>query len=263
MSIRKQIKRWLYGSCPGFAGSFPYCGTTVYFPKGSYAFVAACAEGIFEWDNVRLLRALVSPNTWFFDIGANIGLMSVPVLQHSPELRVGAFEPSPNSLPSLARTISESRYRDRWALFPVALGAARERIAFSLSSREDGMFDGIKNTQRRRSVGMVEVEQSTLDSVWIELGRPRVSVIKCDVEGSELDVLRGASECLASCRPYLLLEWQRQNLRAYEVSPHALLEFAGNGGFSVMSVPRLVEIKSPQELDLHMALSENFLLSPK
>lgn len=235
----------------------------MYFPKGSSAFVAACAEGIFEWDNVRLLQALASPNTWFFDVGANIGLMSVPMLQYSRELRVGAFEPSPNSLPSLTRTISESRYRDRWTLFPLALGASRGRTTFSLCSREEGMFDGVKSTGRQCCVGTVEVEQKTLDSVWVELGRPTVSAVKCDVEGAELDVLGGALELLTACRPYLLLEWQKQNLKAYDVAPEALLAFACNGGFSVLAVPRLIEIKSARELDLHMASTESFLLSPK
>lgn len=263
MSFRKRVKRWLYGSCPGFSGSFPYCGTRVYFPKGSVAFEVACAEGIFEWDNVRLLQSLVAPKSWFVDIGANIGLMSAPLLQHSQELRVASFEPSPNSIPSLKRTISESPYRERWKLYPMALGASKGHVSFNLSSPQDGMFDGIKNTGRRQSTSTIQVEQNTLDSVWEDLGRPTVSVIKCDVEGGEMDVLTGASACLAACRPYVLLEWQKQNLEAYKIPRAVLLEFASERGFSVTSVPRLVEVKTARELEIHMAATESFLLSPK
>ena len=56
--IRKRLKYWLCGKCPGFAGTFPYYGTQVYFPKDSISFRAVCEQGIFEADNVRLLQNL-------------------------------------------------------------------------------------------------------------------------------------------------------------------------------------------------------------
>ena len=40
--LRQRLKYWLYGSCPGIAGSFNYFGTRVRFPKGSLGFRAAC-----------------------------------------------------------------------------------------------------------------------------------------------------------------------------------------------------------------------------
>jgi len=98
---RKILKRWLYGSCPGFAGTFPYFGTQVHFSKGSRSFRAACDQGIYESDNVRLLTALVRPGTLCLDIGTNIGLMSLPVLKAVSTSRVVSFEASPNVLPSI------------------------------------------------------------------------------------------------------------------------------------------------------------------
>src|SRR5207302_6765911 len=101
----KALKRWLYGSCPGFAGSFPYFGTNVYFPKGSLCFRAACEQGIFEAENVRLLQGICRPGSHMFDVGANLGLMALPVLRHVAGCKVVSFEPSPNTLPWLERTI--------------------------------------------------------------------------------------------------------------------------------------------------------------
>ena len=98
MNPRQHLKYWLYGRCPGFAGSFPYFGTKVYFPKGSLSFRSACKQGIFEADNVRILQALARPDAVLFDVGANIGLMAVPVLRHEPGCRVVSFEPSANVL---------------------------------------------------------------------------------------------------------------------------------------------------------------------
>ncbi len=79
-ALTKRAKKLLYGKFPGFAGSFPYCGVKVYFPANSLIFQRACEEKIYERDLVRLLSALVRPETAYFDVGANIGLMSIPIL---------------------------------------------------------------------------------------------------------------------------------------------------------------------------------------
>ena len=263
MTLRQRLKYWLYGYCPGFAGAFTYFGTKIYFPKGSLSFLAACQQGIFEADNVRLLQGLVRPGSLFFDVGTNIGLMSVPVMRTVPGARVVSFEPSPNSIPWLQRTMAESPFKDRWTLITKAVGAQTGRVAFSVSETKSSLFDGIQNTRQAASARAVEVEQTTLDTTWKELGSPDVSLIKCDVEGGELAVLEGGRECLAASRPAVLTEWNRQNLAAYGFQPGVLLEFAEAHGFHIFSVPRLSRINSLRELDAHLVFTETFLMLPR
>jgi FkbM family methyltransferase len=263
MTFRKKLKYWLYGSCPGLAGSFPYYGTRLHFPKGSLSFRAACEQGIFEADNVRVLQALVKPETFLFDVGANIGLMSAPVLYHVRDARVVAFEPSPNTLPFLQRSIEMSPFRERWALVPKAVGAEEGRAAFSLASQENSLFDGLRGTGRVLATGTVEVELTTVDVTWKELGSPVVSVIKCDVEGAELAVLAGARQCLAAMRPAVLTEWNIRNLSAYVCPPAALLNFAREACYRVYALPVCAPVISARELEVQMAFTENFLLLPQ
>jgi FkbM family methyltransferase len=261
-SLRASFKKWLYGSCPGFAGAFPYYGIKIYFPKGSLLFDLACEQGVFEIDNVRLMQSLARPGTTIFDIGANIGLMSAPLLAEKPACRVVSFEPSPNVLPFLQRTIAESAHRDRWILVPKAVGAQPGRLAFHLSDAANSVYDGIRATNRAASVRQVEVEITTLDETWRELGRPKVSLIKCDVEGAEWDVLQGARECLTAERPPVLLEWNRDNLAAYQRPPESLVHFAAEADFALYAMPNLVEIHTAQQLAVQMCLTESFLLYP-
>ncbi len=262
MRWRGQLKYWLYGHCPGFAGSFPYFGTQVYFPRDSISFRAACEQGIFEADNVRLLQALVRPNTTYFDVGANIGLMSIPILQGCSTCMVVSFDPSPNTVPYLQRTASESSFKNRWVIVARALSDIQGQAEFYLASEELSMFDGLRDTRRAVITRTVPVEVSTLDKEWSTLGCPVVSVIKCDVEGNELAILRGAEAVLRRDRPFVLLEWNRDNLLAYECDPTEILNFADNNSYRLFALPQIIEISSRLELTLQMTLGESFLLAP-
>src|SRR5689334_6078554 len=97
MNARKFIKYWLYNSFPGLSGRFPYFGTHVHFPKDALVFRAVCDQGIFEADIVQRMVKLAQPDSMVFDVGANLGLMSVPVLEKCQTCRVVSFEPSPSS----------------------------------------------------------------------------------------------------------------------------------------------------------------------
>jgi hypothetical protein len=53
---------------------------------------------------------------------------------------------------------------------------------------------------------MEEVRQVTLDELWDAAGCPPVSILKIDVEGSEVEVIRGAEHLLSVQRPAILAE---------------------------------------------------------
>lgn len=262
MTLYKRARDWLCRNYPGLTGAHSYYGVRVYFPKGSFSSRVVRARGAFESDNVRLLQGLVRADTWLFDVGTNIGLMSVPVLAAVKNSRVVSFEPSPNVLPFLRRTRAESPYVGRWILVPKAIGAKEGPVVFNLSAQKNSEFDGVKHTGRVPTMQRVEVEMSTIDTEWRLLGMPNVSVIKCDVEGAELDVLRGGLACLEGTRPFVLLEWNRQNFEAYDLAPGALLELATDIDFFIFTVPHFIRVKCLQELKLHMTMTENFLLAP-
>lgn len=262
MRLRKRLRYWLYGRCPGFAGSFPYYGARVHFPKGSMGFREACLQSTFEASNVRLLQHLVKPQTTYFDVGANIGLMAVPILHACPSCAVVSFDPSPNSLPYLRRTVAGSRFKDRWTVVPKALSDSPGRAEFCVASTALSMFDGLRDTHRVSVAGSVTVDVSTLDAEWERLGRPPVSVVKCDVEGNELAILDGAASLLAHDRPYVLTEWYEGNLRAYGRHPDDILGFCSRAGYRLFAVPGFIEVHSPMELHLHMTEEDTFLLAP-
>jgi FkbM family methyltransferase len=263
MRFRGRIKKWLYGSVPGFAGSFPYFGAQVYFPRNSHLFHRACESGIYEPDLVHQLWTLVRPDTTYFDVGANIGLTSLPVLQCHPRCQVVSFEPSPNTVPYLVRTVRESPYGSRWQLVTKMAGSAVGESKFHLGDQAEGAFDSSQPTGRVQTTHAVTVSVTTLDSEWIARGRPAISVIKIDVEGGESEVLRGAVECVGEMRPFILLEWSEVNLKAHRIPHTDLLHLAGTLRYSILRLPDLIPVQTPGHLRICAAMGiENFLLSP-
>jgi FkbM family methyltransferase len=262
-NLRRIIKKWLYGKCPGFAGSFPYFDTKVYFPKDSLIFRVACEQGFYEKDNLHILSSLVKPNSTYFDIGANIGLMSIPILHTNDSCTVVSFEPSPNTLHFLNHTADNSRFTDRWKVVGKAVSSQVGTLDFFIASPDMGAFDGFKDTQRANTNNRIEVPVTTIDVEWESLGKPAVSVIKIDVEGSELEALQGGANCIEAEKPTILIEWNATNLKAYDCSPESLLIFAEKHDYLICSLPNLVPILDPNFLRIHMIKTESFLLLAK
>lgn len=258
--MRQMVKMHLYGSCPGFRGRFPYFGTRVYFPHGSIIFRGACEHGIFESDNIRILTELAKPGTWYFDVGANIGLLAIPVLRSTARVHVASFEASPSVVGHLQRTARESPWVERWNIVAKAVGGTKGKAEFSCCAPSHSALDGLRATGRSPATATATVEVTTLDEEWKSRGRPGVSVIKLDIEGGEMDALEGARELVLSQRPAVMLEWHSTNLLAYGVEVPALLAFAGEMGYRLCALPSLVRVETERELRMHMTTSENFLL---
>src|ERR1041384_390749 len=262
MTFKNRVKRWLYSSCPGFAGRFPYLGAQVCFPKGATIFDVVCQQGIYELEIVQRLRKLVRPGTFYFDIGANLGLMAIPVLQECPTCRVVSFEPSPSSLPFLQRTISESAYADRWCVVAKALSHQSGELDFDVGLPKDALCEGFMSAKRMMGAHKVKVPVSTLDHEWKQLGRPPVSVIKIDVEGAEGLVLACSREVLKECHPFLILEWYGDYLREFGTPPDRLVEFAHASGYAIYSIPQGVPVGNTRDLAVQMMGCSNYLLAP-
>lgn len=264
MTFKKSLKHWYYDKCPGVAGAFPYYGTKIYFRPGSMLFRVACEQGVYERANLDLLINLARPGGWHFDVGANIGLMAAPILALAPECRVLSCEPSANVLPYLQKSAAESPFADRWTVLPKAVGARAGTVKFTLNAPANSPYDGMYAIDRIDSDRrQVEVELTTIDAEWKRLGSPHVSALKVDVEGAELDVLKGARECLRTECPPVLLEWNAKNLAAYKCPQENLIAFAREMDWQLFALPNLVEIRTPRELAWHMLYTESYFLAPR
>lgn len=262
LSPTQWFRRWKYHR-DHRRGYFDYFGETVYFPPQSLVHRCAVTEGFYEVDNLRILQKAHHSGTCMIDVGANIGLMSVPILQQDPNARVIALEASPSVTPYLAKTISRSPNQSRWKLIEAAAGAEPGTAQFYCSAQDGNVYDGLRNTKRAENGSTHEVRVTTLSDVWRQEEEPHVSLIKIDVEGAEADVLRGAAAVLKACSPAVLLEWNLQNLEAYNTPPSLLFDLASELNYTLHAVPSLARVPQPNTMRFYAGLNESFLLLPQ
>jgi FkbM family methyltransferase len=263
MRLRGLAKKLLFGSLPGLRGRFRYFGHAVYFPPESHIFELVCAEGIYERATLELILSLVKPATAYFDVGANIGLMSIPILARCPEVKVVSIEASPVTLEFLHRTHAAAPRRDDWEVVGVAVGAETgETELWSAGAAQDA-FSGLRDTGRGGPKHALKVPVRTLDDIWRSCGSPTVSVIKLDIEGGESLALGGARACIAATKPVLVIEWTEQNLQAYDVRSEHLLQLCAVLGYAAYASPDLIPVDTPAILAIAMARTETFVLAPR
>jgi FkbM family methyltransferase len=158
----------------------------------------AAGKGHFE-DDVPLLESYIKPTDVCWDIGANIGMYTLPLSRLAAQ--VFAFEPVPHSLATLLDVKRHARL-DNVVINQIALSDRVGRARMTIPV--DGFYGGFY-LARLEETGELDVEVSTIDAL-IASGIPEPDFIKCDVEGAELLVLAGARELLARRRPIWLLE---------------------------------------------------------
>ena len=172
--------------------------------------VYACivnSDRTWNWHVLTACAALLRGGDTFFDIGANIGFMSLELSQifgsHPgiPGIRVVAFEP----LPSLVGAIRESV-----PINPGSTIVVREEIVSDAAGTTD-LFLGshsIHASTRAREEGSRTLRLPTvrLDDLVAAGDIPPPNVIKIDVEGGELAAFRGAESTLRRHQPQIVFE---------------------------------------------------------
>ena len=246
-------------------GWFRFANVRVYFPPaGTWASAVILSGQAYEPELASVCAAAAGNGTTAFDVGANIGVSALPLLDSKPDLRVVSFEASPNTLAYLSRTHAESPYANRWELVSKAVAdIAGEKISFHVNPPGHDALDGIRDTHRSGGKGStVEVTTTTLDREWQDRNRPFVSLVKVDVEGAEPLVFAGARELIDACRPIIVCEWCLANLAAYKTDPAWILAFSSKINYKAFLIPGLVPA-NPLAFRYQLALAENLLLLPE
>jgi FkbM family methyltransferase len=130
------------------------------------------------------------------DVGSNVGFFTVKAaLEAGPEGLVLSVEPHPAAFGMLQENIALNGLKNVTAV-RAALGSSEteRRLFFSRGSTVGTFYESVLHSQDRSSA---RVDVVTLDSLARERGLGTIDLVKIDVEGAEMDVLRGSAGLLS------------------------------------------------------------------
>jgi FkbM family methyltransferase len=155
-----------------------------------------------------LMRSLLRSRRSVLDIGANIGYYTVLAATLAPEAEVHAFEPWPLLFERLHRNVALNGFR-RVHLSRVAVSDRDGSAVLHLPSPSPGDLH-LTNASLLPGFtaqgSIMEVPVTRLDTYCHGRVTRQVDLIKIDVEGAELSVLRGMGDLLDRWRPDIILE---------------------------------------------------------
>lgn len=171
------------------------------------------ANGIYEPLEHGVLRHWCEPGGWFIDVGANVGLHSIPLLVRNPELRVLALAPVSKIVSVLQENVREADVQSRMTIERIPCAAVDGLTQIYVAP--DECF-GMSSLAALSNFTGEEVPMRTLDSIIDSHSIEKVVAIKVDVEGAEALVFEGAKKLLSgSSQPPILFEfcdWAERNV---------------------------------------------------
>lgn len=214
-----------------------------------------CVNGYYDLPSVRILQSRLKPGMTFVDVGTHVGqytLVAAGIV--GPGGAVHSFEPQPDTHDLLRHNVHTNGLTNvrlnRCALAEtvseVELYVARPDNVGQSSLRKPHNFSGVA----------VKVPCRTLDDYAREQGLDRIDVIKIDVEGAELSVLRGADRILSrEVKPYLIVEFWDEFQREYGASCTEMASFLTNRGYTLSSISETGLIPYSPRTDLFNVLA--------
>ncbi len=143
------------------------------------------------------------------DIGANIGLVTSSCAVLSPKGKIYAFEASPSIYKFLRKTVNENKFSNV-KIFDIALSDKKRILKFY----EDNKFLAGSRvvTNNYQNDKIIKVPAMPFDKIVKNLDLKKIDIIKLDVEGHELQVLKGAAKTIKKYQPHCLIEFNSYSM---------------------------------------------------
>ena len=179
--------------------------------SGSSIIKQLALDKIREVEATKTTQNLLKKNDVVLEIGANIGyyaLMEAKIV--GDKGKIYAIEPEPHNVEMLRKNVDINNYSDIIDVFPLAVSDKDSFVNLQVSK-----FSNRHILSTKSDTNTIKIRSVTIDSFLIDKRTPKL--IRMDVEGAELAVIKGASKTL------------QNNLKIFmEIHPRELREFGGD-----------------------------------
>ena len=219
-------------------------GTAILVPRSLDSittYVLLEQEAWFEKE-ASFVPLLLSPGATALDIGANLGVYSLPMARRvGPAGRVFAYEPASETRALLEKSAARNGFRNLEIVAAALSNAPGEaRLSFGWSSE--------LHTLTEAEGGGESVRVTTLDEEDAARNWPPIDFVKIDAEGEEIRILRGGGKFFARHSPLVMFEVKSRV--AVDDSIPAAFKAIGYRIFRLLNgAPLLVPVEDGETID--------------
>lgn len=181
------------------------------------------SEGHYEPVQEDLIVKLACASKTLVDVGANVGFYSTACARTNPNITVLAFEPNPDLTEVFLRNVLLNGVSRQVELHTVALSESGSRTGQLHVPPHTGSGGGsLRNLHPEEGAARVHpIEFNTLEELFPST-QP-CDLIKIDVEGNELSVLRGALGLITQHYPTIVIELLRKWMKPFGHHPQDVI----------------------------------------
>jgi len=172
---------------------------------------------------VQILQRYCQKNSNCIDIGCHSGEVLRQILKQAPEGTHFCFEPIPHLYQYLVK-----HFPDNCQFYDIALSDKKGETTFNyvVSNPAYSGFRQREYARKQEEIRKIEVKAEPLDAI-VPTDTP-IDIIKVDVEGAELQVLRGGVKTIRRNQPIIVFEHGMGAADFYGTRPEQVFEFLTN-----------------------------------
>ena len=196
--------------------------------------------GRYDDDVIDVLLNLVHQHGDVIDVGAQVGFYTLAFADGIQSGKVHAFEPVQSNVGRLKENVERNAMRAIVDIYPFALGDTRKQAQIQMEKKgksTTGNAFEVRGKASQFATNAEKVNYKTLDSIS-NIDPKACRLIKVDIEGGEVNFLRGAAQFILKARPYIFGEFNSFWLDMYDQSFEDVLMMCQDWKYEVFEIKK-------------------------
>ena len=187
----------------------------------------------------KIMRIVLEEDSSFIDVGCYRGNFLVEANKFAPSGAHIGFEPIPEIYTKVIKTLGGVN-----DIRQLGLSDERGETTFNYV-KSNPLYSGIKKRSYpgKESIEELVIKVDTVDHQLFQ--SPRVDLIKIDVEGAELNVLKGGINTITKFNPVIVFEYEQGASDVYGVTPAEIWSFFDNVKYSIYTLKNFIDNPLP------------------
>lgn len=197
-----------------------------------------------EGEEIDFMSRFIPKNAVIFDIGANVGRVSLGLAKAHEDATIYAFEPVAGTFCGLEKNLRLNACEEQIKAHHMGFYSESGDLKFFVpAANEAASLRPVTDTyyfkegdqgqgERRDRLDEVVCPVDTLDRFVKANGITRIDFIKCDTEGAEKMVFAGGAHVFSELRPVVYTEMLRKHAARFDYHPNDIIEMFKGWGYA-------------------------------